>query len=255
MKYIFVISLLFIIISCNTHKKLVYFQEEISSSKNNINYTPTFKTDDLLSIIISGDSPEAAIPFNLAPSGTTQTLNSGYSTGNTERTGYLIDNTGNIHMPILGNISLIGLTRVEATILIKEQLVQYISNPIVNIQVLNFKISVLGDVNQPGTFRIPNERITLLEAIGLSGDLNITGNRKNVLIIRDVNGEKEEFRVDLTSSDVFSSNAYYLEQNDVVYIEPNKASRNNSTVWKTSGSIFLSSIALVITTVNLLLIK
>ena len=178
MKLLFLITFILTIVSCNTHKKLIYFQEEISSTENNSNYTPTFKTDDLLSIIISGDSPDAAIPFNLLQSGAPQTLNSGYSTGNTERTGYLIDNTGNIQMPILGNISLIGLTRVEATKLIKEQLNQYISNPIVNIQVLNFKISVLGDVKKPGTYRIPNERITLIEAIGLSGDLNITGNRK-----------------------------------------------------------------------------
>lgn len=252
---IFILTIV-ILPSCNTHQKLVYFQEEISASAEiNSNYTPTFKTDDLLSIIISGDSPESAIPFNLLPSGAPQTLNSGYLTGNTERTGYLISNSGNIHMPILGNVSLKGLTRVEATDLIIEKLNQYISNPIVNIQVLNFKISVLGDVNRPGSYRIPNERITLLEALGLSGDLKITGNRKNVLVIRDVDGEKEEFRVDLTSSEIFSSKAYYLEQNDVVYVEPNKAARNNSTVWKTSGSIFISSIALVLTSINILLIK
>lgn len=251
--YIVLISIFTMIISsCNTHKKLVYFQEGVLSSEQNANYTPVFKTDDLLSIIVSGDDLETTIPFNLAPSGSPQALNSGYSTGNIERTGYLIDNIGNIQMPIIGEIKLSGLTRSEANILITEKLKQYLTNPIVNIQVLNFKISVLGDVKRPGTYKIPNERITLLEAIGLSGDLNITGNRKNVLVIRDVNGIKEEFRIDITSNDIFNSKAYYLEQNDVVYVEPNSAARNNSTVWKTSGSILISTAALIITTINLL---
>ena len=125
----------------------------------------------------------------------------------------------------------------------------------VNVQILNYKVTVLGDVLRPGTFKIPNERITILEAIGLAGDLNITGNRKNVKIVRDENGKKSEYLLDLTSSSIFYSPAYYLQQNDVVYVEPNTAARNNSTVWKTSGSIFISTVALVITTINVLLIK
>lgn len=241
--------------SCNTHKKLIYFQENISSTDKNNNYTPTFKTDDLLSIVISGDELETSAPFNLITSGSTQALNNGYSTGNPERTGYLINANGDVYMPILGQLNLLNLTREQATDLITEKLKGYISNPIVNIQILNFKVTVLGDVNRPGTYKIPNERITLLEAIGLSGDLKISGNRKNVLVIRDNDGKKEEFRIDLTSSELFNSQLYYLQQNDVVYIEPNLSSRNNSTVWKTSGSIFISSISLLLTSINILLIK
>ncbi len=240
--------------SCNTHKKLVYFQEEIpaNSEVNTSNYTPTFKTDDLLSIIITGDDPLSAVPFNLTYTGQASGISSGYTTGNTERTGYLIDEKGTINMPVIGRLSLKGLTRSEATDLIEQEMVKYIENPIVNIQILNFKVSILGDVKKPGTYKIPNERITLLEAIGLSGDLNITGNRKNVLIIRDNDGEKKEIRVDLTTADLFSSEAFYLQQNDVVYVEPNNAKRSSSTMWKTTGGIFISLTALVITTVTLI---
>ena len=121
------------------------------------------------------------------------------------------------------------------------------------IQILNYKVSVLGDVKLPGTYKIPNERITLLEALGLAGDLNITGNRKNVLVIRDDNGTKTEYRIDLTKKDFLASPAYYLTQNDGVYVEPSRAARSNSTMWKTSGSIFISTAALIITTVSVIL--
>ena len=256
-KLLFITVLFYIASACSTHKKIVYFQDGIiSSPESGVNtsiYSPTFKADDLLSIVISGDSPEAVIPFNPPLSNSLLTSNSGYISGNIEKSGYLIDSIGNIYMPIIGEIQIKGLTRNEAVFLIKEKLKKYINNPIVNIQILNFKVSVIGDVRRPGTYKIPNERITLLEIIGLSGDLNITGNRKNVLVIRDIDGVKEEFRIDLTTSDLFNSNAYYLEQNDVVYIEPNNAARNNSTIWKTSGSIFISTVALLITTINLIL--
>ena len=105
---------------------------------------------------------------------------------------------------------------------------------------------------RPGTFRIPNERITLLEAIGLAGDLNMSGKRQNVLVIRDNNGIKTEHRIDLTSKDLFTSQVYYLEQNDVVYVEPNAAARSNGTIWRTSGTIFISLTSLVVTSIALI---
>ena len=141
---------------------------------------------------------------------------------------------------------------MDATVLLKEKLSAYINNPVVNIQILNFKVTVLGEVNTPGTFKIPNERITILEALGLAGDLKITGVRKNVLVIRDNNGEKEEFRVNLTDRELFNSPIYYLQQNDVVYVEPNAASRSNSTIWKTTGGVFISLTSLIITTIVLI---
>jgi polysaccharide export outer membrane protein len=244
--------------SCQTHKKLVYFQDSISENDSlsvKLSFTPTLKTDDLLSITVSTDDPETAVPFNLNQGLQNPNLNNGYTMGNPERVGYLIDENGKINFPVLGRMEIAGLKRTEAISLLEDSLINYVSNPIVNIQILNYKVTVLGDVGKPGTFKIPNERITVLEAIGLAGDLNITGNRKNVKVLRDENGKKSELILDLTSSCVFSSPAYYLQQNDVVYVEPNSAARNNSTVWKTSGSIFISTVALIITTINVLLIK
>jgi polysaccharide export outer membrane protein len=141
---------------------------------------------------------------------------------------------------------------MEVTSLIEGKLKEYIKNPVVNIQIQNYKVTVLGDVRNPGTFKIPNERMTILEAIGLAGDLRMTGNRRNVLVIRDVNGVKTEYRLDLTSKAVFSSPAYYLTQNDVVYVEPNTTAQSESTLWRTTGPMFISLTSLVVTTVTLI---
>lgn len=217
------------------------------------NYTPVFKTDDLLSIVVSAPEPESVLAFNIGAGISSMNMNSGYTVGNPERVGYLIDAEGNITMPIIGKVQLVGLNRMEATELITSKLTEYVAQPMVLIQILNYKISVLGDVRTPGTYKIPNERITLLEALGLAGDLNITGDRKNVLVIRDENGKKTEYRVDLTGKDFLASPVYYLTQNDVVYVEPNRVARSNSTLWRTSGSIFISTAALIITTVGVIL--
>lgn len=239
--------------SCKTREKLVYFQtsESDSASVQASNYTPTFKTDDFLSITVLGEDPESVAPFNL-PTTSSNSNNSGYTMGNPALNGYLIDVNGAITFPIIGTIQLAGLNRMEATTLLQTKLKEYITNPIVHIQIQNFKVTVLGDVKNPGTFKIPNERITLLEAIGLAGDLKMTGVRKNILVIRDINGVKTEYRIDLTSKELFSSPVYYLSQNDVVYVEPNSASRAESSLWKTTGTIFISLTSLVVTTITLL---
>ena len=244
----FLAVVLMSITACKTREKLVYFQEGVSvndsSSVNTSTYTSTFKTDDLLSIVVMGDDPEAAIPFNLS-------IVAGV--GSAEKIGYLIDENGVVNMPFLGGIQLRGLSRSEAISVIENKLKNYVNHPIVNIQILNYKITILGDVNRPGTFKIPNERITLLEAIGLAEDLKITGNRKNVLVIRDNKGVKKEYRIDLTSSSMFSSPVYYLEQNDLVYVEPNNAARSRSSLLVTTSGILISLTALILTTVSIII--
>jgi polysaccharide biosynthesis/export protein len=253
--YIFLFLLIGLIIgssSCSTREKLVYFQHNTTDSTAvQSNYTPVFKTDDFLSVLVTADDPEAAVPFNFPP-GTQQMMNTGYVQGAVAPIGYLIDANGFIKLPIIGSLKVAGLNRMEATALIEGKLQEYIKNPVVNIQIRNYKVTVLGDVRNPGTFNIPNERMTVLEAIGLAGDLKMTGDRKNVLVIRDENGKKTEYRLDLTSKDIFSSPAYYLTQNDVVYVEPNSAARSESTLWRTNGPIFISLTSLVVTTVTLL---
>jgi polysaccharide export outer membrane protein len=239
--------------SCKTREKIVYFQNgSIEAGNVNANYTPVLKTDDFLSVLITADDPEAAVPFNFPDGIVQQPLNNGYLIGNPSRVGYLIDANGEIKLPIIGALKLSGLNRMEATNLIEGKLQEYIKNPVVNIQIQNYKVTVLGDVRNPGTFKIPNERMTVLEAIGLAGDLRMTGSRENVLVIRDDNGKKTEYRLNLTSKELFSSPAYYLTQNDVVYVEPNKTARSESTLWRTTGPMFISLTSLVVTTVTLL---
>lgn len=240
--------------ACNTHQKLIYFQtgqlDSLAGIQNH--YNPVFQPDDFLSIVVTAQEPESVIPFNLITTVTTSAAASGYTTGNPASNGYLIDRDGNIQFPIVGKLHLGGLNRQEAVTLVQDKLKDYVIQPGVQIQILNYKVTVLGDVRSPNSFKIPNERITLLEAIGLAGDLNITGNRKNVLVIREENGHKKEYRVDLTAKDFFASPVYYLRQNDVVYVEPNTTARSASTLWRTTGGIFISLTSLVITTIVLI---
>lgn len=248
MKYIYFSLTIILLAACAPRKKVVYFQTDLPAESKS-NYTPTLKKDDLLSVVVTSNDPESTIPFNLPD--TRMNTNSGYTTGSTERVGYLIDENGNVNMPILGSVQVAGLTRVEATELLQNKLEVYLKNPIVNIQILNFKITILGDVDKPGTYKIPNERMTILEALGLSGDNNITAYRKNLLVIRDNDGKKEQYRIDLTDSEsIFLSPAYYLEQNDVIYVEPNMSKRSSGAFWRTSGAIFISIVGVVISTIN-----
>lgn len=242
--------------SCATRRQnTVYFQtpeDQGQTTSLQKNYTPEIKVDDFLSILITAEDPESAIPFNLPITNVSLNTNNGYTQGNNPKVGFLVDAEGNINMPIIGKINIAGKTRIEATQLLETKLSEYLKTPLVSIQIENFKITVLGDVKNPGTFRIPNERITLLEAIGLAGDLNMSGKRKNILVIRDENGVKTEYRVDLTSKKLFESEVYYLEQNDLVYVEPNSAARSQGSMWKTSGAIFISLTSLVVTSIALI---
>jgi polysaccharide export outer membrane protein len=243
---------MFFLFSCKTREKLVYFQTSNSSQESAPkNYTPVIKADDFLAIAVSCDDIEAAIPFN--PPATLQpNMNNGYLIGNAATTGYLVDANGEIKLPVVGAVKIGELNRMQAAALIEDKLKSYLKNPIVNIQIQNFKITVLGEVKNPGTFKIPNERITLLEAIGLAGDLKATGVRKNILVVRDVNGKKEEHRIDLTKKDIFNSPVYYLNQNDVVYIEPNNTARYESTLIGKTAPVLISVTSLIILTISLI---
>ena len=251
-RLLFYSLLLLTLINCTNKKNIIYFQGALKNNPGNSNYTPLLKSDDLLSISVNGPDLDAVKPFNLPIQTALNTNNGGYSNGAPTQPGYLIDADGNIEFAFIGKIKLGGLTRTEACELIKEKLKPYLLNPIVLLRILNFKITVLGEVRNPGTFTIPNERITILEALGIAGDMNITAVRKSVMVIRDVNGTKTEFKIDLTSKEVFSSPVYYLNQNDVVYVEPNRAKINSSVVNTANAGIIISAISLIVTILVLL---
>ena len=171
-----------------------------------------------------------------------------------EELDYIIDKNGEIDFPVLGTIKLLGLSPGEAKALLTERLKDYLKDPIINIRLKNFTVTVLGAVNRPGTYPVNGEQITVLEALGLAGDLNIKGMRENVMVIRDFNGTKVYTRIDLTKKEVLNSPVYYLTQNDVVYVEPNKSLIASATL-DSRSSIALSIASIIITTTVVLITR
>ena len=247
-KNLFYLMVIGVLTSCANKKNLIYFQGNVPDSDLNKNYTPILRPDDILSITVIGLDEQAVKPFNLPVTSLPQSSGAGaYTSGQPVSVGYLLDADGNTDFPVLGQLKLGGLTRIEAIEYLKEKLKPYLTNPTVIMRIVNYKITVLGEVKNPGTFTIPNERITLPQALGIAGDLNVTGIRKNVLVIRDVNGKKTEIRVDLTSKDIFTSSVYYLQQNDVVYVQPNRVKFNTSVVNSANVGIVISIISMLVT--------
>jgi polysaccharide export outer membrane protein len=233
--------------SCGNKKKLVYFQNDIDNNSSSIIFSPKFQVDDIISVLVTDIDPELVKPFNLPTSTSVSNLGGGYSQGLPAPPGYLISSDSTIDFPIIGKVKMAGLNRKEAIDILKGKLKPYLKNPGVQIRILNFKITVLGEVKNPGTFTIPNERITLPEAIGLAGDLLISGIRKNILVIRTSDGTRKEFRIDMTSNKVFSSPVFYLNQNDVIYVQPNRAKLNSANINATNVSLAISVISILLT--------
>ena len=220
-KVILFLAGLIILSSCGSSKKVVYLQDADVNMrvKTEIEYKTVIHPDDLLSIVVSCDDLESAVPFNTPMIGLGREVTS--SSQQIPR-GYLVDKAGEIDFPVLGKLKVEGISRNELSEMFKEKLSLYLKNPIVTIQFQNFKVTVLGEVKNPGCYQVSSERVSLLDALGMAGDLQINGKRKNVLIMREQGNEKVFARVDLTSSDYINTPFFYLQQNDVVYVEPNK---------------------------------
>ncbi|WP_419211093.1 polysaccharide biosynthesis/export family protein [Maribacter sp. X9] len=238
-----------LISSCATRKDVVYFQDakDYETIVSDNSHNNTFKIDDVVGINVSTLDPTASIPFNLFSSARSEG-----SFAQPQQLDYIVDKNGEIDFPVLGNVKIIGLTPEETKILLKEKLKPYLKDPIINIRLRNFTVTVLGQVNKPGTFPVNGEQITVLEAIGLANDLNIKGKRDNILVIRDFNGTKVYTRIDLTSKDALNSPVYYLTQNDIVYVEPNKSAVTQSTLDNRAN--LAVSIASLLITISVVLI-
>lgn len=238
-------------VSCASRKDIVYFQDtgNFETLVNENTFVPKFKVDDLVSIYVSSLNPEASAPFNLFRGAA-----GGDSQQQLEQVDYLIDQEGEIDFPVIGKLKIVGLSPDELRKLLQERLSDYLKDPIINIRLRNFTITVLGEVGQPGTYPVLGEQITILEALGLAGDLTIRGVRDNVLVVRDFNGTKVYTRIDLTSKEMVKSPVYYLTQNDVVYVEP-----NNSGIKETSLDarlpIYVSLISALITSTVIFIVN
>lgn len=242
--------------SCASQKDVPYFQNssDVDLSKSQYLYDARIMPKDQLTITVSGADDKAVAPFNMTvPTPYTVNTRSTYSQPMLQT--YLVDNEGNINFPIVGQLHVGGLTKSEAEEMIKNRIMPFINeavSPIVTVRMPGYQISVIGEVARPGTFNVSREKITLLEALAQAGDLTIYGQRKNVQLIReDPTGKKSIYFFDLTDADIINSPYYYLQQNDVVYVTPNKVKAQNSsvgsmtTLWFSATSILISLTSLL----------
>lgn len=217
----------FMLSACGSHTDLAYFQEvvqsgELDSTSGQLN---TIQPGDVITISVSSSAPELAIPYNLF-SARSQIANTASAVNSSSRVvsnvtyeGYTVSSEGTIEFPVLGTIEVAGLTRDEIAKKLQGMLESVMPDPVVTVTLLNFYVTVIGEVARPGTYNFPGDRLTILEALGFSGDLTVYGNREKVMVIREENGGRHVEILNLKSKDVFSSPYFYLKQNDVVYVE------------------------------------
>ncbi len=231
--------------SCLTTKvkKLNYFNAIENNSQEKITPYPkehTIKSSDLLQIAIFCLDEETYKIFNVS--------NASSSGTSATATGYLVDDSGNIKLPLLGSIRALGLNKIQLADTITKQLVsrQFAINPIVSARIINFKITLLGEVNKPGVIIVPNEHITLAEAIGMAGDLTIYGNRDKILLIREKDGKRISKRFSLNSNEIFNTEFYYLQNQDIIYIESTKTKAAQVSRFTQNFSLILSSVSFLL---------
>lgn len=246
------LSTIFLISSCISRKNVTYLENVSSAQHSTLDQVasftePVIQADDILAVSINTIDPTSAAVVNQAGTNISVTSSSGSNNGREQVSGYLVDKNGEIELSLIGKVKVIGLTTFQAKELIREKASRDLKNPNVTVRFANFKVSVLGEVNRPTVYSLPNEKVSILDVLSLAGDLTIFGRRDNIMIIRDVNGKKEFGRLNLNNTDIFKSPYYFLKQNDVVYVEPNGSKvfqLNNST--RTLATLVLSVVSTIV---------
>ncbi len=263
-RLIMVLIAAILLVSCKTNQKLteqsIYFKN-ISDSmliqKALQEYEPIMQKGDILSIVVITPNESSTRLFNRPNASGSSSTPDGSSGGSSSGGGYLIDEKGNISIPYLGYVKAAGLTRMQLTDTLTTQLRRYIDSAAVTVRLTNYRITILGEVLRPGTFIIPNERVTIIDAIGLAGDLTIYGKRNNIRVIRQTDQGRQTGTVDINSKgDIFDSPYYFLRQNDIVYVEMNerKIKSTDQSSYRTLGIILgvVSAIGVIVSTVTLI---
>ena len=245
-----------ILSSCGSTKNVAYLQNSdyTDLSRSAYLYDARIMPKDILTITVNTVNPEASLPYNLL-------LQNAYTQGRNMSSGggtlmpYLVDNDGYINFPVVGRLKVSGLTKSECESLLLDKIRPYMAeteNPVVTVRMSSYSVSVLGEVTRPGSFQVGREKITILEALAQAGDLTIYGVRNKVKLIReDATGKKEIHTLDLTDANIVNSPYYYLQQNDIVYVEPNKVKAQNAsvgsmtTLWFSATSILISLTSLI----------
>lgn len=243
--FFFILPLTFF--SCRTNKKIVYFQDvpdSIYSKSKNITASqfsdPRIQSNDILQVsILTLDAAvntmlntDGAAAFSTQPG-------TGVSAAGQQPSGFLVDNNGDIELPIIGKISVKGLTTAQARDSIHKRVAMFYIDPVVNVKLSNFSVTVLGEVARPATYVVPNEKVGILDLIGMAGDLTIYGRRENILLVRDSIGHKQFVRFNLNSAAIINSPYYYLKQGDIVYVEPSKSKIQSIDTPRRNGNIAL----------------
>jgi polysaccharide export outer membrane protein len=254
-KHLSVGGLILFLTSCGTPKDVLYFQgidslttEQIA--RMNQTYTSRICPDDLLTINVAGWDPTVVTPFN-PPLLAFASQGEVTVTAADQLHTYLVDPDGYITFPVLGRVQAAGKSKQELIAYLEEEIERYVKNPMVNVQIINYKVTLMGEIARPGSITLRNDRLSILDAIGQQGDLTINANRKNILIVRDNNGQKEFGRLDITDPAIFASPYFYLRQNDIVYIEPNKFKQRNYNVTQ-SQTFTVSIVSTLLTTISVI---
>lgn len=251
------LAMVILVGGCSSSKKVAYFQniDTISLAASRGLYDARIMPKDMLTITVITTNPAASAPFNLTVSNTVGTNGQLSNSGTGSLQGYLVDNDGNISFPVIGSLHVAGLTKTACEDLIKDKVKPYLSdkeNPIVTVRMASYRVTVTGEVNQPGVKPVSTEKMSIIEAIAQAGDLTIYGKRDNVLLIReDANGEKHAHRLNLNDANIFNSPYYYLQQNDIVYVEPNSVKAKNSAIGS-STTIWFSIVGILTSLTSLL---
>ena len=248
---------LLLMASCTSYKNVPYLQnpEVVNNFQETLPmYDAKIMPKDLLTITVNTSDPEASAPYNLVvqTAMNVSTSRSTYSQPTLQQ--YLVSNEGTIDFPVLGRLEVIGLTKSEAEDMIREKLMPHFSEePIVTVRMSNYKIAVLGEVARPGSFTVSNEKVNIFEALAMAGDLTVWGVRDDVKLIReDANGKREIISLNLNNAEVVTSPYYYLQQNDILYVSPNKTKAKNSDIGQ-STSLWFSATSILISIANLLI--
>lgn len=240
--------------SCTSYKQVPYLQNSANLDSTQVVelYDARIQPKDMLTITVSSENPDAAAPYNLIVATPLTSMMRNITAQPTQQV-YLVDNNGCIDFPTLGNLCIGGMTKNEVESMIKERLrPKFATDPIVNVRMVNYKISVLGEVLRPNTYTISNEKVNVFEALALAGDLTIYGKRDGVKLLReDADGTKKIISLNLNDANIIYSPYYYLQQNDVLYVEPNKAKAQNSEVGSMT-SLLISATSIMISIANLL---
>lgn len=252
-----VLTVIVLLGSCGSTKNIAYFQniDNLDLTESRGLYDAKIMPKDMLTITVCTTDPQAAAPFNLtvasASSASGKSAAGGESAG-----GYLVDNDGYIQFPIVGKIKVAGLTKTECEELVKSKVTPYLAateNPVVIVRMASYRVTVMGEVAKPGVVPVATEKMSIMEALSEAGDLTIYGKRENVLLIReDANGQKSQHRINLNDANLINSPYYYLQQNDLVYVEPNKAKAKNATI-SNSTTLWLSSISILTSIANIII--